>query len=127
MRRYSLADGFFEEEWIVMLPSPSNFQSYYSWCNDWVHDKIYASVYRATDFVPKFSEFPGYYVDANGSISTASIGPVAKWNYVKYDLLNPSSSGQHTATLFGYDSNTKLWDTVHIIHPRLAFIGVFRS
>ena len=91
MRRYNLSDGFFEEEWVVILPG-SNFQSYYSWCYDWTNDNIYSSVYRTFGFVPKFSKFPGYYVDANGSITTKSVGPVSGWNYLKYDLKKAESS-----------------------------------
>jgi len=114
MRRYNLSDGFYEEEWIVMLPTPTNFQSYYSWCYDWENDNIYAAVYRASGFVPKFSRFPGYYTDANGSISTTPVGPSANWNYLKFDLEAPSPSNNSSASLLGYNSDTRFWDTIYV-------------
>jgi len=112
MRRLELNDGSFEEEWVVMLPFPGNFQSYYSWCWDWQNDFIYASVYRSSGFTPKFSRFAGYYVDANGTITTKSVGPVEKWNSLKYDLNNPSPSGKFATDLLGLNSATKNWDTL---------------
>ena len=117
MRRLRLSDGFFEEEWIVMLPYTTNFQSYYSWCSDWTHDYIYASVYRSSGFVPKFSRFAGYYEDAAGTISTTPVGPVEKWNSLKYDLDNPSPSGKFSASLLGLNSSTKNWDTLQVNIP----------
>ena len=117
MRRLRLSDGAFEEEWVVMLPHPSNFQSYYSWCWDWEHDQIYASVYRSSGFEPKFSRFAGYYVDANGTVTTESIGPVAEWNNLKYTLNNPSPTGKYTAELQGLNSATKNWDTLQVNIP----------
>ena len=119
MRRYKLADGYFEEEWVITEPHPANFQSYFAWCNDWQHDKIYASVFRYPDtlFVPKFGKFAGHYVDANGTITTNQVGPVAWWNSVKYDFNNPSPTGEFSTTLFGQNSITKNWDTLQTNIP----------
>jgi len=117
MRRLRLSDGAFEEEWVVMWPHPSNFQSYYSWCWDWEHDQIYASVYRSSGFEPKFSRFAGYYVDANGTVTTESIGPVAEWNSLKYSLNDPSPTGKYAADLQGLNSATKSWDTLQVNIP----------
>lgn len=117
MRRFNLSDGFFEEEWLVMLPSPANFQSYFSWCYDWTNDEIYAGVYRASGFAPKFSKFPGYYVDASGKIQSQSVGPVAKWKTLKYELLNPNNNGLTFATLLGFNSYLKMWDTIQYQVP----------
>ena len=117
IRRLSLVDGSFKEEWIVMAPFQTNFQSYYSWCLDWTHDYIYASVYRASGFVPKFSRFAGYYEDATGTISTNSVGPVRKWSSLTYDLSKPSPTGKFSANLLGLNSNTKSWDTLQVNIP----------
>ena len=117
MRRIRLSDGVFEEEWVVMLPFNTNFQSYYSWCWDWQNDDIYASVYRASGFEPKFSRFAGYYVDASGSISSKQVGPAAWWKNVEYDFYNPSQTGEFTVDLLGQNSNTKIWDTLQTDIP----------
>ena len=118
MRRYKLSDGYFEEEWPITEPR-SNFQSYFAWCNDWQHDRIYASVFRYPDtlFVPKFGKFAGYYVDANGTITSNQVGPAAWWNNVKYDFINPSPTGEFSSTLLGQNSATKNWDTLQTNIP----------
>lgn len=108
MRRIRINDGFFEEEWITYVP----FQSYYAWCTDWVNNRIYASVYRASGYPPKFSEFVGNYVDANGTITTNVVGPVAKWNELNYNLYIPGSTGTYTVNLFGLNKSTQIWDTL---------------
>ena len=106
MRRFNVINGSYEEEWLIMEPHPQNFQRFYAWCNDWQHDKIYASAFRYLDtlVVPKFAKFAGYYVDANGTITTKSVGPVAWWKNLKYDLINPSPSGEYQLYLFGQNS-----------------------
>ncbi|MCU0413538.1 MAG: C25 family cysteine peptidase, partial [Ignavibacteriaceae bacterium] len=116
MRRHNLNDGFFEEEWLASEPMPSNFKHYFAWCQDWQHDKIYASVFKYADttVVPKFGKFAGYYVDANGSITTKQVGPVAWWNNLKYDLINPSPTGVYSTSLLGQNSSTKNWDTLQV-------------
>jgi Peptidase family C25/Propeptide_C25/CARDB len=113
MRRIRLNDGFFEEEWLSYVP----FQSYFGWCTDWQNNRIYSSVYRSSGFEPKFSEFVGNYVDANGSIVTEPVGPVAWWNNVNYDLYKPSDSGEYQAILLGFNSTSKLWDTLKVNTP----------
>ena len=113
IRRIKISDGTFEEEWIVYRP----FQSYYSWCSDWANNKIYAGVYRASGFEPKFSAFNGSYIDASGSISTKPVGPVAWWNSLSYDINNPSPTGEYKANLFGFNSSTKAWDTILVNVP----------
>jgi len=119
MRRYRLNDGFFEEEWAVMEPIPQNIQHYFGWCLDWQHDKIYGSVFRYADttVVPRFGKFAGYYVDANGTITTQQVGPVAWWNTVKYDFSNPSPTGVYSTYLLGQNSLTKNWDTLQVDLP----------
>jgi len=119
MRRHRITGGFFEEEWLIMEPHPANFQSYYSWCYDWQHDKIYASTFRYLDtlIVPKFGKFAGYYVDANGTITTKQVGPVAWWNNLKYDLTNPSPTGEYSTSLLGQNAVTKNWDTLQVNLP----------
>ncbi len=117
MRRIRLSDGFFEEEWVVMHPFPDNFQSYYAWCWDWQNDDIYAGVYRASGFEPKFSRFAGYYVDASGAITTKPVGPVAWWNSLEYDINNPSPTGTFRVDLLGQNSSTKSWDTLQTNIP----------
>jgi hypothetical protein len=119
MRRHRLNDGFFEEEWLVSEPMPANFKHYFGWCQDWLHDKIYASVFKYADttVVPKFGKFAGYYVDANGSVTTKQVGPVAWWNNVKYDLTNPSPTGIYSTSLLGQNSSTKNWDTLQVNIP----------
>jgi hypothetical protein len=113
MRRIRISDGFFEEEWIAVQP----FQSYYAWCWDWQNDHIYASVYRASGYEPKFSRFAGYYVDANGNITSKEIGPAAWWNNLEYDFYNPSPNGEFSVDLLGQNSNTKIWDTLQTDIP----------
>ncbi len=119
MRRYRLSDGFFEEEWLATEPPPTNFKHYFAWCWDWQHDKIYASVFKYADstVVPKFGKFAGYYVDANGTITSQNIGPVAWWNNLKYDFNNQSSAGEFTALLSGQNTVTKNWDTLQVNVP----------
>ncbi|MCW8804484.1 MAG: C25 family cysteine peptidase, partial [Ignavibacteriaceae bacterium] len=119
MRRHRLTDGIFEEEWLIMEPHPQNLQHYFSWCNDWQHDKIYASVFKYLDtlVVPKFGKFAGYHVDANGTITTKNVGPVAWWNNMKYDLINPSITGEYSTVLLGQNSRSKNWDTLQVELP----------
>jgi hypothetical protein len=129
MRRHRLTDGIFEEEWLIMEPHPANFQKYYSWCYDWQHDNIYASVFRYADstVVPKFGKFAGYYVDANGTITTKQVGPVAWWNNVKYDLTNPSPTGEYSTVLLGQNAETKNWDTLQINLPDSVSLSEINS
>jgi hypothetical protein len=119
MRRHRLSDGFFEEEWMVMEPINTNFQHYFGWSLDWQNDKIYASVFKYADttVVAKFGKFAGYYVDANGSITTKTVGPIAWWNDVKYDFTNPSPTGVYSTLLLGQNSSTKNWDTLQVDIP----------
>ncbi|HEY6435880.1 MAG TPA: hypothetical protein VIY47_04770, partial [Ignavibacteriaceae bacterium] len=67
--------------------------------------------------VPKFGKFAGYYVDANGTVTTKSVGPVAWWNNLNFDLFNPSPTGDYSATLLGQNAMTKNWDTVQVDVP----------
>lgn len=113
MRRIRLSDGVFEEEWIAVQP----FQSYFAWYWDWQNDKVYASVYRRTGFTPKFSKFAGYHIDASGNIATNSVGPVAWWNELEYDLNNPSPTGEYSADLLGLNTVTRIWDTLQVNIP----------
>lgn len=119
MRRHRLSDGIFEEEWLIMEPHPQNFRKFFAWCNDWQHDNIYASVFRSQDttITPKFGKFAGYYVDANGNVTTQTVGPVAWWNNLKYDFYNPSLTGVYSTYLLGQNSNTKNWDTLQVNLP----------
>ncbi len=119
IRRYRLTDGIFEEEFLATEPPPTNFKHYFAWCWDWQHDKIYASVflYADTTVVPKFGKFAGYYVDANGTVTTKSVGPVALWNNLNYDLINPGPSGEYSTILLGQNSSTKNWDTLQVNLP----------
>jgi hypothetical protein len=118
MKRHRLSDGIFEEEWLIMEPHPSNFRHYFAWCNDWQNDNIYSSVFIYPDSIePKFGKFAGYYVDANGSVTSKNIGPVSWWNNLNYDLINPSPSGEYSAILLGQNSSTKNWDTLQVDVP----------
>jgi hypothetical protein len=118
MTGYRLSDGLKWDEWLVSEPHPQNFQHYFAWCWDWIHDRIYASVFRSPEpIAPKFGKFAGYYVDANGTIKTKSVGPVAWWNNLKYDLRNPSPTGEFKTYLFGQNSTTKSWDTLQVDFP----------
>ena len=118
MRKHRISDGYFEEEWLVSEPHPQNFQHYFAWCWDWIHDRIYASVFMYPEpIAAKFGKFAGYYVDANGTITTKSVGPVAWWNNLKYDLTNTNPTGSFENYLFGQNSTTKNWDTLQIDFP----------
>ena len=119
MRRHRLTDGIFEEEWLIMEPHPQNLQHYFSWCNDWQYDKIYASVFKYLDtlVVPKFGKFAGYYVDANGTITTKEVGPVAWWNNLKYNFINLSTTGEYSTILLGQNSRSRNWDTLQVDLP----------
>ncbi|MCH7772109.1 MAG: hypothetical protein IIA49_14020 [Bacteroidetes bacterium] len=110
IRRIRISDGFFEEEWHVR----SEFESYYSWCSDWVNNTVSAGVYRASGFEPKISTFFGNYIDANGSIITKPVGPAAWWKSLSFDLLNPNPTGEYSADLLGFNSSSKLWDTIKV-------------
>ena len=113
IRRIRLVDGFFEEEWLSYVP----FQSYYGWCTDWENNRIYSSVYRASGFEPKFSEFIGNYVDASGTINTKPVGPVAWWNQLEYDFYKPTETGEFQVDLHGFNSTSKNWDTLMVDVP----------
>jgi len=113
MRRIRISDGFFEEEWLSYVP----FQSFYAWCTDWKNNRIYASVYRASGFESKFSEFVGNYIDASGKITTTAVGPVAWWNDLNYDLVKPSTTGTYKVNLYGYNSAKQIWDTLSVNIP----------
>ena len=119
MAAYRMSDGLKWDRWLVSEPHPQNLQRYFAWCFDWEHDRIYASVYGGQDtlFVPKFGKFAGYYVDANGTFTTKSVGPVAWWNNVKYKLNNPSPTGVSKTYLLGQNSATKIWDTLQVELP----------
>lgn len=119
MRRHRLSDGIFEEEWLIMEPHPQSFRKFFSWCHDWQNDNIYASVFRNQDttITAKFGKFAGYYVDANGNITTQNVGPVAWWNQLKYDFINPSATGEYSTYLLGQNSTTKNWDTLQVNVP----------
>jgi len=95
----------------------SEFESYYSWSSDWVNNTVSAGVYRASGFEPKISTFFGNYIDANGSIITKPVGPAAGWKSVSFDLLNPNPTGEYSANLLGFNSTTKLWDTIKVNLP----------
>ena len=126
MTGYRLSDGIKWEEWLVSEPHPQNLQHYFAWCWDWQHDRIYASVFRSPEYIePKFGKFAGYYVDANGTITTSSVGPVAWWNNMKYDFTNPSPTGGYTTYLLGQNNNTKLWDTLQVnVQDTMSLSGV---
>ena len=118
MRKHRLSDGYFEEEWLVMEPRNTNFQHFFSWCNDWQNDNIYSSVFIFPGTITlKFGKFAGYYVDAVGNVTTKNIGPVAWWNNLSYDVINPSPTGEYSATLIGQNSSTKNWDTLQTSIP----------
>ncbi len=120
MRRHRLNDGFFEEEWLdngtssgklsniilpgVMIGSTIKFMLRH----------LNMSILLV---VPKFGKFAGYYVDANGTITTKQVGPVAWWNSLKYDLINPSPTGEYSTLLLGQNSSTKIWDTLQVNIP----------
>ena len=129
LRRYRLSDGYYEEEFLATNPPPSNFKNYFAWCWDWQHDKIYASVFKYADttVVPKFGKFAGYYVDANGTVTTKTIGPVAWWNNLKYDLTNPSPTGEYSTVLLGQNADTKNWDTLQVNLPDSVSLSEINS
>ncbi len=111
MRRIKASDGNYEEEWIAYQP----FQSYYSWCYDWINDEVIASVY-GNNKNPKFSVFQGRHVDANGTITTQEIGPASKWKTINYSI-HQNSSGHFSNVLFGLNKNTKIYDTLAVNIP----------
>jgi hypothetical protein len=127
LKRHRLSDGIFEEEWLAREPVPSNFKHYFSWCLDWQHDKIYASVFLYPQIDPLFGKFAGYYVDANGTITTKQVGPVAWWNSLKYDLTNPSPTGEYSTLLLGQNSSTKNWDTLQVNLPDSVSLSEINS
>jgi hypothetical protein len=117
MRRYRLSDGIYEDEWPAREPVPLNLKHYFSWCWDWQHDKIYTSAFVYPQIDPLFGKFAGYHVDANGTITSKNVGPVAWWNSVKYDLVNPSPTGEYSTVLLGQNYQTKDWDTLQVDIP----------
>ena len=56
-------------------------------------------------------------MDANGTVTTKNVGPVAWWNNLNYDLINPSPSGEYSTILLGQNSSTKNWDTLQVNLP----------
>ncbi|GAB4295044.1 MAG: hypothetical protein Kow0098_17050 [Ignavibacteriaceae bacterium] len=108
MRRYNLSDGAFIIEWRSSDP----FESYYAWTYDWQNDRIYSTVYRASGYSPKFSKFFGSFVDAEGNFTTEDVGPVYKWNSVKYLIDFQNTPGSYSAGLEAFNNQTNTWDTL---------------
>ena len=54
-----------------------------------------------------------------------AVGPVAWWNNLNYDFINPSPTGEYTAILQGQNSTTKKWDTLQInLQDSISLSGI---
>ncbi len=121
MRRIRASDGYFEEEWVVYKP----FQSMFAWCYDWVNNKVYSAVYRASGYTPKFFFFKGKYIDSKGTITSNSIGPASNWKSLSFNLVTENTTGSHSNMLLGQDRTTKSWDTLDVnIADSISLVNV---
>lgn len=105
LRRINLETGFYEEEWFSFIP----FQGFYAWTYDSINDVVYASVFGG-NHTPKISKFLGRYKEAKGDIVTNVIGPAAKWKTLEYTIDTIGSKGKYTASLEGFNKNSRQWD-----------------
>lgn len=111
MRRYRMADGFFEEEWLTSTP----FKGYYTCAYDWSNNFVYMSTFvPGAAYKPGFHKFIGTYQDALGSATSEEIGPSVKWKNSTYYVDQTGSTGSYTVTLLGKNNVTNLWDTLAV-------------
>ena len=108
IRRINLNTSVFEDEWLSNI----SYQGYYSWCYDWLNDKVYASVFHEGKD-PKISVFAGKYKQANGSALSQEVGPAKSWKKVSYSIESTGSLGFYKSILQGFNSITKNWDTLY--------------
>lgn len=114
MRRIKLADGTYEQEWQTNYNlNPSFIIRYYAWTYDWTNDLIYATVYIPSATLPKtVAVFKTKYLDSKGELETSLIGPAENWKILNYDISSGTSSGSFKSSLFGFNNDTKSWDTL---------------
>jgi hypothetical protein len=109
MRRFRLADGFFEEQWL----SFDSWKGFYTMSYDWVNNFVYVSTFLPVGlYKPGFYKFVGTYQDAVGSATSEAIGPSVKWKNSTYDIDATGSTGIFNVYLLGKNKSTSIWDTL---------------
>jgi len=98
-RRYRLADGFYEEEYLPFIGR----LDMYSWTYDWVNDYLYTGLFLpGNSFHPfGFLRFVGTYKAGEGTINTSAIGPANNWNDMSYTIDNSNLNSSFKLNLFG--------------------------
>jgi hypothetical protein len=107
MRRINLQTKIYEEEWYTYNP----FQYFYAWTFDWADNEIFTSVVN-NNKVPMIYQFMGRYKQSTGTAVTPQIGPSSKWNNLTFTTKIQNSSSPLTASLYGLNVNSNIWDTL---------------
>lgn len=115
MRRIRLSDGTYEQEWQTNYSlNPSEVMRYFAWTYDWTNDLIYSTVYMLGKNLPRaIGVFKLKYLDSKGDVETSNIGPAKEWKNLQYDITSGSASGSYNVKLFGFNQESKQWDTLN--------------
>ena len=110
MRRYSLPDGLFEEEWRYAFPS----KNYYGITYDHLNNFVYFTAFRpgTTPYLPGFYKYAGTFIEANGAITSQEIGPASKWHNLEFNIDQTNSNGIYRAFLLGKNKGSGAWETI---------------
>ncbi len=107
VRRYSLPNGIFEEEWFYA----QKIKDYYAIAYDYNNNFLYFNTFRpgTTPYVPAFFKYRGTYIEANGQIVSPEIGPASKWHNLEFDIDQTNSSGIYKSYLLGKNKSNGSW------------------
>ncbi len=110
LRRYSMPDGAFEEEWWYA----PKIKDYYAIAYDYANDFVYFNTFRpgSTPYIPAFFKYQGTFIEANGQIVTPEIGPASKWHNLEFDIDQTNSNGIYKGYLFGKNKTNGSWVTL---------------
>ncbi|OIP60817.1 MAG: hypothetical protein AUK34_06020 [Ignavibacteria bacterium CG2_30_36_16] len=108
MRRFNLETGLYEEQWDTNIPTAG----YLSFTYDWINDLVYAGV-GSPGFTPKFDVFRGTYKEGFGSFTSPSVGPVAQWDSLNFEVEKTGFAGKFNLHLQGLNSSTNNWDMLY--------------
>jgi hypothetical protein len=112
LRRFNANNGQYEEEWLSFSP----YKGFYSWCYDWLNDKVYASVFRS-GFTPSIYKFSGTYRRDFGSLTSLELGPAKNWKEVSYEVETNGSNASYKAFLLGFNKNKNAWENLNSSLP----------
>lgn len=108
LRRYSLIDGIYEEEWIYAYP----IKDYYTMTYDFENNYVYFTSFRpgSGSYQPGFAKYSGTYIEANGNLTSQEVGPASKWNNLQFDIDQTNSNGEYKAFLQGRSKESGKWE-----------------